>query len=178
MKEDFCFILLCSSHIQSLNQRSDVLLWKTTNATVSPPGSQLYAKLSSRKKDLCSVLCSAYILLLEIRHIQFVLWKLYINKGGGDHSKIKIGLRKRRADGGGAGGLWWGGTLTNTERAVISKHRLLHCDTEHLYSPVPWGDGVEGWGGGRCVRIIILIIMITTISKHSKKDIYRLKSIL
>lgn len=35
----------------------------------------------------------------------------------------------------------------NTEGAVISKHRLLHCDTEHSYSPVPWKDGVGGWGG-------------------------------
>lgn len=29
---------------------------------------------------------------------------------------------------------------------MISKHRLLHCDTEHLYSPVPWR--MEGVGGG------------------------------
>lgn len=80
-----------------------------------------------------------------------------------------MGLRGRGADEG-----VWSVVRTNTEGVVISKHRLLHCDTEHLYSPVPWKDG------GRCVsvRIIILIIMITTISKHSKKDIYRLKSIL
>lgn len=55
-------------------------------------------------------------------------------------------------EGGGAGGAWpvVRRTLTNTERAVISKHRLLHCDTEHLYSPVPWEDG-EGVGvGGLC----------------------------
>lgn len=33
------------------------------------------------KQDNLSFLWYAYMLLLEIRHIHFVLWKLYINKG-------------------------------------------------------------------------------------------------
>lgn len=41
-------------------------------------------------------------------------------------------------------------TLTNTERAVISKYRLSHCDTEHLYSPVPWENGGSWEEGGLC----------------------------
>lgn len=139
------------------------------------------------------VLLYAYMLLLEIRHIHFVLWKLYINKEA-TPSKLKRGVRGvwEGWQGGVAvwrgWGLWEGGQRswfsTNTDLrewlAVISKHTLLHCDTEHSYSPVPWKDRGKGGDGRISIRIImfILIIMITTIPKHSKKDIYRLKSIL
>lgn len=79
----------------------------------------------------------------------------------------QIGVRSQRSQ-----------ALTNTVGAVISKHRLLHCVTEHSYSPVPWVLDYKDGGGGIRIFMFILIIMITTIPKHSKKDIYRLKSIL